>query len=86
MVAEYCRFHLLIDHDHLCFAIGDVSGKGVPAALFMAVTKTLIKATSSRGIAPGEILTRVNRELSQGNEACKWGYSAKQRTSGAEGF
>jgi sigma-B regulation protein RsbU (phosphoserine phosphatase) len=60
----------LIDHDHLCFVIGDVSGKGVPASLFMAVTKTLIKATSSNGIAPGEILTRVNRELSQGNEAC----------------
>jgi sigma-B regulation protein RsbU (phosphoserine phosphatase) len=60
----------LIDHDHLCFVIGDVSGKGVPASLFMAVTKTLIKATSSKGIAPGEILTKVNRELSQGNEAC----------------
>jgi len=60
----------LIDHDHLCFVIGDVSGKGVPAALFMAVTKTLIKAASSKVIAPGEILTGVNRELSQGNEAC----------------
>ena len=60
----------LIDHDHLCFVIGDVSGKGVPASLFMAVTKTLIKATSSKGITPGEILTRVNRELSQGNDAC----------------
>jgi sigma-B regulation protein RsbU (phosphoserine phosphatase) len=60
----------LIDQDHLCFVIGDVSGKGVPAALFMAMTKTLIKATSSRGVAPGEILTRVNRELSQGNDAC----------------
>ena len=58
----------LIDHDQLCFVIGDVSGKGVPASLFMAVTKTLIKATSSKGLAPGEILTRVNRELSQGNE------------------
>jgi len=60
----------MIDHDHLCFAIGDVSGKGVPASLFMAVTKTLIKAASSKGIAPGETLTKVNRELSQGNEAC----------------
>jgi len=60
----------LIDHDHLCFVIGDVSGKGVPAALFMAVTKTLIKATSSKGLDPGRILNRVNRELSQGNETC----------------
>ena len=59
-----------IDDEHLCFVIGDVSGKGVPAALFMAVTKTLIKVTSSPGIAPGEILTRVNRELCQGNDSC----------------
>jgi len=60
----------LIDKDHLCFVIGDVSGKGVPASLFMAVTKTLIKATASKLIAPGEILTEVNRELYQGNESC----------------
>jgi sigma-B regulation protein RsbU (phosphoserine phosphatase) len=59
-----------VDDERLCFVIGDVSGKGVPAALFMAMTKTLIKATSSRGITPGEILTRVNRELSQGNDSC----------------
>jgi phosphoserine phosphatase RsbU/P len=59
-----------VDDEHLCFVIGDVSGKGVPASLFMAVAKTLIKATSSQGIAPGEILTRVNRELCQGNDSC----------------
>ncbi len=59
-----------VDDEHLCFVIGDVSGKGVPAALFMAVTKTLLKATCSPGIAPGEILTRVNRELSQENDSC----------------
>jgi len=59
-----------IDNEHLCFVIGDVSGKGVPAALFMAVTKTLIKVTSSPGIAPGEVLTTVNRELCQGNDSC----------------
>jgi sigma-B regulation protein RsbU (phosphoserine phosphatase) len=59
-----------VDDEHLCFVIGDVSGKGVPASLFMAVTKTLIKATSSQGIAPGEILTRVNWELSQENDSC----------------
>ncbi|HSB04075.1 MAG TPA: SpoIIE family protein phosphatase [Thermodesulfobacteriota bacterium] len=59
-----------VDDEHLCFVIGDVSGKGVPASLFMAVAKTLIKAISSKGIAPGEILTRVNRELSQENDSC----------------
>lgn len=59
-----------IDDKNFCFVIGDVSGKGVPAALFMAVTKTLIKATAQRGIDPGEILTNVNRELSQGNDSC----------------
>jgi hypothetical protein len=35
-----------IDDDHLCFAVGDVSGKGVPASLFMAVTKALFRATA----------------------------------------
>jgi sigma-B regulation protein RsbU (phosphoserine phosphatase) len=58
------------DDEHFCFVIGDVSGKGVPASLFMAVTKTLIKATALKRIAPGEILTEVNRELSQGNDSC----------------
>jgi sigma-B regulation protein RsbU (phosphoserine phosphatase) len=59
-----------IDEENLFFIIGDVSGKGVPASLFMAVAKTLIKATALKGIGPGEILTEVNRELSQGNESC----------------
>jgi len=58
------------DDEHFCFVIGDVSGKGIPASLFMAVTKTLIKATALKGILPGEILTEVNRELSQGNDSC----------------
>ena len=58
------------DDEHFCFVIGDVSGKGIPASLFMAVTKTLIKATALKGIPPGEILTEVNRELSQGNDSC----------------
>jgi sigma-B regulation protein RsbU (phosphoserine phosphatase) len=58
-----------IDEENLFFIIGDVSGKGVPASLFMAVTKTLIKATALKGIEPGQILTEVNRELSEGNES-----------------
>ena len=59
-----------IDDEHFCFTIGDVSGKGVPASLFMAVTKTLIKAKTLWDADPGSILTKVNKDLSQGNEAC----------------
>ena len=59
-----------IDDDHLCFAVGDVSGKGVPAALFMAVTKTLFKATAGNGGTPGEILARLNIEICRDNESC----------------
>lgn len=54
----------------LCFVIGDVSGKGVPAALFMAVTKTLIKSFAKEGITPEEILSHVNEELAEDNDAC----------------
>ena len=58
-----------IDEDTFCFVIGDVSGKGVPAALFMAVTKTLIKTASIKGLMPDEIMNRVNNDLSQNNES-----------------
>jgi serine phosphatase RsbU (regulator of sigma subunit) len=59
-----------LDDDHLCFAIGDVSGKGVPASLFMAVTKTLFKATAGNGGTPGEILARLNAKICRDNESC----------------
>ena len=59
-----------IDDDHICFMIGDVSGKGVPASLFMAVTKTLFKANTGEGIRPDEILVRLNNELSRDNDSC----------------
>ena len=59
-----------IDDDHLCFAVGDVSGKGVPASLFMAVTKTLFRATAGNGGTPGEILARLNAEICRDNESC----------------
>jgi len=57
-------------NNKLCFVIGDVSGKGVPASLFMALTKTLLKAKASSDISPSQILTTVNRELCIGNESC----------------
>lgn len=59
----------LIGKDRLFCTIGDVSGKGVPAALFMAVSKTLIKGTCEHGVSPSEVLQRVNYELCQENEA-----------------
>jgi anti-sigma regulatory factor (Ser/Thr protein kinase) len=60
----------LIDEDHLCFAVGDVSGKGVASALFMAVTKTLIKSLAKNDKSPASIMTGVNDELSENNESC----------------
>jgi len=53
----------LIDANHLGLAIGDVSGKGIPAALFMAVSRTLLRATALQGGSPGEVLKRVNHIL-----------------------
>ncbi len=58
-----------IDENRLCICIGDVSGKGVPAALFMAVTKTLIRARATDDTSTASILTRVNDEISRDNKA-----------------
>lgn len=52
-----------VDENTLGFMIGDVAGKGVPAAILMAVTRTLIKATGTRGTSPEECLGHVNRIL-----------------------
>ena len=60
--------YVLLDRDRLFFVVGDVSGKGVPAALFMAMTMTLFKATALASEAgPDEIMARVNAELSRDN-------------------
>jgi len=56
-----------LDEDHLCFTVGDVSGKGVPASLFMAITNTLIKTKAIKGLTPAEVLNRVNDDLSIDN-------------------
>jgi sigma-B regulation protein RsbU (phosphoserine phosphatase) len=55
----------LIDDDHLGIVIGDVSGKGIPAAMFMAVSKTLLKATAMQGLPPHECFNEVNQILSR---------------------
>jgi sigma-B regulation protein RsbU (phosphoserine phosphatase) len=60
----------LIDDDHLCVVVGDVSGKGVPASLFMSVTKYLIEAVADIGESPEGICARVNRRLALNNDSC----------------
>ena len=67
---DFYDFFLTGDERHLCFAVGDVSGKGVPASLFMAVTTTLLRAAAARSAEPAEILAKVNRELCRDNETC----------------
>jgi serine phosphatase RsbU (regulator of sigma subunit)/ABC-type amino acid transport substrate-binding protein len=66
---DFYDFFFTDDH-HLCFVIGDVSGKGVPAALFMAAAKTLIKSSARALLPPDQVLDVVNGELSAGNESC----------------
>ncbi len=61
----------MLDDQRLCFAIGDVSGKGVPAALFMALTKTLFRATGGHPDAtPVSILSQLNGEMCRDNDTC----------------
>ncbi|HEX2933070.1 MAG TPA: SpoIIE family protein phosphatase [Candidatus Binatia bacterium] len=59
-----------IDDNHLCLAIGDVSGKGIPAALFMAVTRALFRTTASKVSGPDKILSLLNLEMCRNNDAC----------------
>ncbi len=58
-----------LDDERIFAVVGDVSGKGVPAALFMAVTQTLIKATARQGMSLAELMGRLNDELCENNEA-----------------
>ena len=66
-----------IDQDHLCFLIGDVSDKGVPAALFMARSLSMIRSTvrlmnkaSNEIPLPSDVISEVNNELFQNNQHC----------------
>ena len=60
--------YLLLDDDHLMIVVGDVSGKGVPAALFMVIAKTLLETHSIQRLSPAEIFMKTNNELCKGNE------------------
>ena len=60
----------IIDENRMFFCIGDVSGKGIPAALFMAIIKTLIKLEAKRLISPVDIIVAVNNFLLEENDTC----------------
>lgn len=57
-----------VDDDHFCITIGDVSGKGVPAALFMAMTKATVKDLVLRRLPVDEVMTEANINLCNNNE------------------
>jgi len=58
-----------VEAGKMCFVVGDVSGKGIAAGIFMAVTRTLIRATAVPGRSPLEIMNRVNAQLAKENQA-----------------
>ncbi len=64
---DFYDFYMLDDRN-LAVIVADVSGKGVPAALFMVIAKTLIKNHMQAGQTPGEVFTKVNQTLCEGNE------------------
>ena len=59
-----------LDEDHICFTIADVCGKGIPAAIFMAVSRTIIRTTGLRGISPSECITVSNKLLAADSVDC----------------
>lgn len=58
-----------VDTDKLALVMADVSGKGIPAALLMMKSKTLIKSLTESGLSPREVITLANRKLCEGNDA-----------------
>lgn len=59
----------MIDEDHLALVMADVSGKGVPAALFMMISKALLKTQAQNGHSPAKVLAKVNNQLCENNSA-----------------
>jgi serine phosphatase RsbU (regulator of sigma subunit)/HAMP domain-containing protein len=57
-----------VDDNNFCFVISDVSGKGVPSALFMVIAKTLIKAEAQRGLPIEDVVFYVNNALTKNND------------------
>lgn len=58
----------MVDDDHIALVIADVSGKGVPAALFMAISKILLKTDVQSGLSPAEVMAKANKQLLDGND------------------
>ena len=58
----------LVDDDHLCMVVADVSGKGVPAALFMMASKIILQSCAMLGGSPAEILTKTNEAICSNNQ------------------
>lgn len=58
-----------VDEDTLAFLIADVSGKGIPAAMFMMTSKTLLKSCAESGMRVNEVFTHANEKLCEGNDA-----------------
>ena len=65
---DFYDFYLL-DENHLAFVVADVSGKGIPGAMFMMTSKTLIKSHAESGLAVNDVFTQVNAQLCENNEA-----------------
>ena len=57
----------LVDEDHLCMVMADVSGKGVPAALFMMASKIILANNAMMGKSPAQILTETNAAICSNN-------------------
>ena len=57
-----------VDENHLCMIMADVSGKGVPAALFMMASKIILQSSAGPGLSPAEILTRTNEAIRANNQ------------------
>ena len=58
----------ILQGDQLYFCVGDVSGKGVPASLFMAQSSRLFRTLATEGMMPADIAFRMNNELAEGND------------------
>lgn len=61
-------YDFFIQDEKLLFCVGDVSGKGIPASLFMAVTRNLFRIVAQQGHSPADIATQINANLSRDNE------------------
>ena len=61
-------YDFFVQDNRLYFCVGDVSGKGVPASLLMAVTRNLFRVIAQQGYTPSEIATKINHALSEDNE------------------